>query len=77
MAFITNRILVNGIEPAPVHTQEHLAAIAAARPIAGQELPPAPYVAKPTPIANTADVSHTIKNARIKDSQYMSDIFNN
>jgi hypothetical protein len=76
MPLITNKLLVNGIEPAPVLTQEHLAAIAAVRPIAGQELPPAPYVEKPNPVIDSTDIRHTVRNAPLKSSKYMQDIVN-
>jgi hypothetical protein len=76
MAFIANKLLVNGIEPAPVITQEHLATVAAARPIAGQELPPAPYVEKPKPTIKPTDIRHTVRNAPLKSSKYMQDIVN-
>jgi hypothetical protein len=76
MPIIANKLLVNGIEPAPVLTQEHLTAIAAVRPIAGQELPSAPHIEKLNPVVHSTDIRHTVRNAPLKSSKYMQDILN-
>ena len=74
MPLIASKVLVNGIEPAPVLSAEHFAAVAAARPIAGQELPPDTTTKRVVHQHNGP--KHIVRDSP-KSSKYMQDLLNN